>query len=810
MIRVIKVAMPFVGFFMVSLQASAQDVGSVGDTIFPACVSAAADSDGDGFGFENNRSCIVAATGTTMFPTCVSAATDSDGDGFGFENSQSCIVVATGTTAFPTCASAATDSDGDGFGFENNQSCIVAATGTTMFPTCVSAATDSDGDGFGFENNQSCIVVATGTNTLPTCVSAATDSDGDGFGFENNRSCIVAGTGTNTLPTCVSAATDSDGDGFGFENNRSCIVPATEQLPSAVQPVLGITAIKTFQFSWEDVALATIYRLLENADGVSGFSQVGQDIQAGVEKIDFIVALYKRTNASYIIQSCNGAGCVDSDPLFVSGTLAEATGYIKASNSDAFDRLGTSVSLSADGSTLAIGAANEDSSATGINGDQADNSARAAGAVYVFTRNGSLWEQQAYIKASNSDADDRFGFNLSLSADGNTLAVGADSEESSATGINGDQTDNSSFQAGAAYVFIRTGSLWEQQAYVKASNTDNDRGNDSFGGSISLSADGKTLAIGAFGEGSSATGINGDQADNSADAAGAVYVFTSSGSEWVQQAYIKASNTDANDGFGVRLSLSADGNTLAVGAFLEASGATGINGDPADNSADAAGAVYIFTRSEFMWEQQAYVKASNADSGDNFGSSLSLSADGNTLAVGAAGEDSSATGVNGDLADNTQGSAGAVYIFTRSGPLWEQQAYVKASNADSGDNFGSSLSLSADGNTLAVVAADEDSSATGINGDQADNTALDVGVDNAGPNVGAVYLFTSSGSLWEQLAYVKASNTDRFDKFGHSVSLSADGNTLAVGAIEEDSVATGVNGDQTDNSASNSGAIYLY
>ena len=212
--------------------------------------------------------------------------------------------------------------------------------------------------------------------------------------------------------------------------------PATEQLPSAVQPVLDITAIKTFRFSWEDVALATSYRLLENADGISGFTQVGQDIQAGVETTDLTVALYKRTNASYVIQSCNAAGCVDSDPLFVSGALTEAIGYIKASNTDFLDRFGVSVALSADGNTLAVGADGEANSATGINGDQADNSFRNSGAVYVFSRNGSLWEQQAYIKASNPDPFDTFGESVSLSADGNTLAVGASGESSSATGIN--------------------------------------------------------------------------------------------------------------------------------------------------------------------------------------------------------------------------------------------------------------------------------------------------------------------------------------------------------------------------------------
>ena len=575
--------------------------------------------------------------------------------------------------------------------------------------------------------------------------------------------------------------------------------PATEQLPSAVQPVLDITAIKTFRFSWEDVALATSYRLLENADGISGFTQVGQDIQAGVETTDLTVALYKRTNASYVIQSCNAAGCVDSDPLFVSGALTEAIGYIKASNTDFLDRFGVSVALSADGNTLAVGADGEANSATGINGDQADNSFRNSGAVYVFSRNGSLWEQQAYIKASNPDPFDTFGESVSLSADGNTLAVGASGESSSATGINnGDQTDNSLTSAGAVFVFSRNGSLWEQQAFIKASNADE---TDFFGFSISLSADGNTLAVGAFLEASSATGINGVQTNNSVFGAGAVFIFVRNGSLWEQQAYIKASNTEADDFFGGSVSLSADGNTLAVGADGEASSATGINGVQTDNSVSSAGAVYVFARNGPLWEQQAYIKASNTEEDDKFGNRLSLSADGNTLAVGADGEDSSATGINGDQAANSVSNSGAVYVFSRNGSLWEQQAYIKASNTEADDFFGGSVSLSADGNTLAVGANEEDSSATGINGDQTDNSLI---------SPGAVFVFARNGSLWEQQAFIKASNTNQADRFGESVSLSADGNILAVGATGERSSASGINGDQNDNSVDRAGAVYLY
>ncbi|MFN7743791.1 MAG: FG-GAP repeat protein [Phycisphaerales bacterium] len=129
-----------------------------------------------------------------------------------------------------------------------------------------------------------------------------------------------------------------------------------------------------------------------------------------------------------------------------------------------------------------------------------------------------------------------------------------------------------------------------------------------------------------------------------------------------QQAYVKASNTGAGDIFGSSVALSGDGSTLAVGALYEASSATGLNGNQADNSATNAGAVYVFTRTGSTWAQQAYVKASNTGAGDIFGRSVALSG-GSTLAVGASGEASSATGLNGNQADNSASNAGAVYVF---------------------------------------------------------------------------------------------------------------------------------------------------
>jgi FG-GAP repeat len=123
--------------------------------------------------------------------------------------------------------------------------------------------------------------------------------------------------------------------------------------------------------------------------------------------------------------------------------------YIKASNTGRSDGFGVAVSLS--GSVLVVGANNEASAAVGVNGDQSDNSALSAGAVYVFQRNGLSWAQQSYIKASNAGRGDQFGLLVAVSGD--TLAVGATTEASSATGIDGNQASEAAIEAGAVYLF---------------------------------------------------------------------------------------------------------------------------------------------------------------------------------------------------------------------------------------------------------------------------------------------------------------------------------------------------------------------
>src|SRR5688500_16119717 len=159
------------------------------------------------------------------------------------------------------------------------------------------------------------------------------------------------------------------------------------------------------------------------------------------------------------------------------------TAIVKASNAEAYDHFGeggalpghtgNTVALSRDGGTLAVGAPHEASRSAGVNPSQSDNSTMNAGAVYVYTRSGTSWTQQAYVKPSNPQRNAHFGSVVALSDDGNTLAVGAAWESGAATGINGNQKDLTIPQAGAVYVFVRTGGRWVQQAYVKASNTGN-------------------------------------------------------------------------------------------------------------------------------------------------------------------------------------------------------------------------------------------------------------------------------------------------------------------------------------------------
>ena len=372
------------------------------------------------------------------------------------------------------------------------------------------------------------------------------------------------------------------------------------------------------------------------------------------------------------MQAANGTVTllVDDDaaayPIVIDPLVVTQQAKLTAVGGAAGDRFGIATSLS--GNTAVVGAYGK---------------AGYTGAAYVFVRSGGLWSQQAELTASDGAANDYFGASASVSGD--TILIGAYRKGT---------------YTGGVYVFVRNGTTWSEQAKLAAGDTAQ---SDRFGFAVSLA--GNTAIVGAHGK---------------ASTTGAAYVYVRSGTVWSQQAKLTAGDGVANDDFGAAVSQS--GETALIGAFGKAS---------------LTGAAYAFVRTGTTWAQQAKFTAGDAATSDQFGTSVSLSGD--TALIGAYGK-----GTN----------AGAAYAFLRSGTTWAQQAKLIASDRAAGDWFGISVGLVGD-------------------------TAL-IGANGKTSSTGAAYEFDRSGTAWTQGAKLTANDGVAGDNFGWSVSLSAD--TALVGA----------------------------
>ncbi len=361
---------------------------------------------------------------------------------------------------------------------------------------------------------------------------------------------------------------------------------------------------------------------------------------------------------------------------------------LTAAPADAGAELGYSVAISGD--TAVVGAPGDK---VGAN--------RSQGAAYVFVRTGATWSQQARLTAADGAEGDEFGTSVAISGD--TVVVGA----SFAT------VGTNTYQ-GAAYVFLRSGTSWTQQAKLTAGDGG---GGDQFGTSVAISGD--TAVVGAPGHGGGA-------------ASGSAYVFVRDTTSWSQQAELTVDDGSGNDQFGSAVAISGD--TAVVGANLETVG-----------SNPEQGAAYVFVRSGTTWSQQAKLTDEDGASSDQFGYSVAIYGD--TAVVGAL-----ATTVG------TTEDEGAAYVFVRSGTTWSQQAQLSAADGQSDDWFGCSVGISGD---TVVVGAIMDS--VGTKTDQ-----------------GSAYLYLDNGTSWSQQAKLTASNGAQWDKFG-SVAISAD--TVVAGAF---------------------------
>jgi len=375
-------------------------------------------------------------------------------------------------------------------------------------------------------------------------------------------------------------------------------------------------------------------------------------------------------------------------PLTVDPLCFVEQAKLTASDGWAFDYFGYSVSLSGD--TALVGAHGDDDNGTD------------SGSAYVFVRSGTSWTQEAKLIAGDGAAADIFGHSVSLSGD--TALVGAQYDND--TGSN----------SGSAYVFVRQGTGWTQQAKLVAGDGAAD---DEFGTSVSLSGD--TALVGAALD------------DDNGSWSGSAYVFVRSGTSWTQEAKLLAGDGAAGDYFGYSVSLSGD--TALVCAALDND--NGIN----------SGSAYVFARSGTSWTQEAKLLAGHGAADDWFGWSVSVSGD--MALVGAYGDD-----------DNGSDS-GSAYVFVRSGTSWTQEAKLLAGDGAWGDRFGGSVSLSGD---TALVGARYDD-------------------DNGGAS-GSAYVFARSGTSWTQTAKLLASGGAANDYFGWSVFLSGD--TALVGAYWDD------------------------
>ncbi len=613
------------------------------------------------------------------------------------------------------------------------------------------------------------------------------------------------------------ASFDEDADGASnFDELLRNTDPLTRAIPFVAAKLnINTNQLGAINFNWTDVVDATFYVLLKSTGGTGPFAPASPNIPDGtqVESIAHVVTgpLFDHVNDNYKLQSCNDLGCTDSETIVAVETFVETIDYLKAENINTqfvTHQFGRSISISDDGNTMAVGD-------VGIQQDSttAIDIAIPNGNVTIYTNINGNWVQQTRFIAKDAAEFDGFGSVVALSADGNTLAISANADSNGQLGItNATDTplprDTAGPHSGAVYIFTRSNNTWSEQAYIKP---DVRLTHPFFGSSLSISNDGNTLAVGTYmslfeisgnsvfiytrnintwSQLTTLTGSNTEDGDNF----GATLSLSGDG----RTLAVSAPREDSQD-TGVDNSNVADTNPPSQ----------------TDNSAINSGAVYVFTRdiqvTPNTWIQQAYIKASNTEALDELGigkilnsdffpnpTTISLSNDGNTLAIAALSENSSD---RNNQNDNIAIDSGAVYIFTRNNALWSQQDYIKAENIHINANFGSSLELNSNGNTLAIGAPKEKSSAKGYNGNQV----------NAEFESGAAYLFIrDANNKWNQKAYLKANNPDISDLFGRAVSLSGDASILAVGAPIEKGDATGINGTPNNNDNGNNGATYLY
>ncbi|HRI69407.1 MAG TPA: FG-GAP repeat protein [Polyangium sp.] len=321
----------------------------------------------------------------------------------------------------------------------------------------------------------------------------------------------------------------------------------------------------------------------------------------------------------------------------------------------------------------------------------ANDRGNESGVAYVFVNSGMGWNEQAKLAATDSAASDRFGFSSAIS--GNTAVVGAYLH------------DGVAVDAGAVYVFVRTGTTWMQQAKITAPDA---AAGDNFG--VAVAIEGDTMLVGAYAD------------DDKGTNAGSVYVFLRSGTTWAQEAKLTAMDGVANDNFGRAVAIS--GNTAVVGSPND------------DDIATNSGSAYVFLRNGTMWTQEAKLVAADPEASAGLGFSVAINA--NTALIGAYLDDNDAVPTTTDV--------GAGYVYVRTGTTWTQETKLIASDGGAGDRLGNAVAIFGD---IAVLGAFND--------------------DDVGNNSGTAYVYERTGTMWGAPTKLTAFDAAGGDQFAFAV-----------------------------------------
>ena len=383
---------------------------------------------------------------------------------------------------------------------------------------------------------------------------------------------------------------------------------------------------------------------------------------------------------------------------------ANESAILTANDKATTDLFGYAVDISNNGTRVVIGAYQADPSAL-----------NDAGKAYIFGLSETIWAQEAILTAADQTAVSNFGMSVAITELGDRVIMGANL-------ANPDSVND----AGAAYIFSRSGTTWTQEAMISA----NDKvGVDWFGLSVSIDAAGSRVIVGAY------------LADpGGLHAAGKAYIFSRAGTVWTQEAILTASDKVTLDRFAYSVDMDGTGDRVVIGAY---------SADP--GSLTDAGKAYVFVRSGTTWTEEAILTASDQAADDQFGISVSIDGTGTRIAVGSY------------LANpDTLSNAGKVYIFTRNVATWTEEAILTASDKAIGDIFGTSVSFSAAGDRIIIGAKSGDPG----------------GILTAGK----AYLFSRTNTTWAQEAMLSASDKATGDQFGISVAMAGLGSSVAVGA----------------------------